>query len=122
MEFTTAVLCIITGLAVGALVGFTYHKKSEEKKFRGALSESERIIQEAAKKAEIAKRDILAEGKEEIHRLRQELDRDTKERRGELQRSERRLNKKKKISTKRSRTSAAKKKNSRTAMNMYRKS
>ena len=55
MEFTTAVLCIITGLAVGALVGFTYHKKSEEKKFRGALSESERIIQEAAKKAEIAK-------------------------------------------------------------------
>ena len=94
MEFTTAVLCIITGLAVGALVGFTYHKKSEEKKFRGALSESERIIQEATKKAEIAKRDILAEGKEEIHRLRQELDRDTKERRGEIQRSERRLEQK----------------------------
>ena len=34
MEFTTAVLCIITGLAVGALVGFTYHKKSEEKKIQ----------------------------------------------------------------------------------------
>lgn len=94
MEFTTAVLCIITGLAVGALVVFTYHKKSEEKKFRGVLSESERIIQEATKKAEFAKRDILAEGKEEIHRLRQELDRDTKERRGEIQRSERRLEQK----------------------------
>ncbi|MDO5116859.1 MAG: ribonuclease Y [Synergistaceae bacterium] len=94
MEFTTAVLCIVTGLAVGALVGFTYHKKSEEKKFRGALSEADRILQEASKKAETAKRDILAEGKEEIHRLRQELDRDTKERRSELQRSERRLEQK----------------------------
>lgn len=93
-EFTTIVLCIITGLAVGALGGFTYHKKTEERKFRGALSEADRIVQEATKKAETAKRDIVAEGKEEIHRLRQELDRDTKERRGELQRAERRLEQK----------------------------
>lgn len=94
MVFITAVLCIITGLAVGALVGFTYHKKNEEKKIEGALSESERIVQEATKKAENTKREIVAEGKEEIHRLRQELDRDTKERRGELQRTERRLEQK----------------------------
>ena len=94
MVFITAVLCIITGLAVGALVGFTYHKQNEEKKIEGALSESERIVQEATKKAENTKREIVAEGKEEIHRLRQELDRDTKERRGELQRTERRLEQK----------------------------
>lgn len=93
-ELTTIVLCLITGLAVGALGGFTYHKKTEERKFRGALSEADRIVQEASKKAEAVKRDIIAEGKEEIHRLRQELDRDTKERRGELQRAERRLEQK----------------------------
>lgn len=93
-ELTTIVLCLITGLAVGALGGFTYHKKTEERKFRGALSEADRIVQEASKKAETVKRDIIAEGKEEIHRLRQELDRDTKERRGELQRAERRLEQK----------------------------
>lgn len=93
-EVTTIVLCLITGLAVGALGGFTYHKKTEERKFRGALSEADRIVQEASKKAETVKRDIVAEGKEEIHRLRQELDRDTKERRGELQRAERRLEQK----------------------------
>lgn len=93
-EVTTIVLCLITGLAVGALGGFTYHKKTEERKFRGALSEADRIVQEASKKAETVKRDIIAEGKEEIHRLRQELDRDTKERRGELQRAERRLEQK----------------------------
>lgn len=93
-ELTTIVLCLITGLAVGALGGFTYHKKTEERKFRGALSVADRIVQEASKKAETVKRDIIAEGKEEIHRLRQELDRDTKERRGELQRAERRLEQK----------------------------
>lgn len=93
-ELTTIVLCLITGLAVGALGGFTYHKKTEERKFRGALSEADRIVQEASKKAETVKRDIIAEGKEEIHRLRQELDRDTKERRGEMQRAERRLEQK----------------------------
>ena len=93
-ELTTIVLCLITGLAVGALGGFTYHKKTEERKFRGALSEADRIVQEASKKAETVKRDIIAEGKEEIHRLRQELDRDTMERRGELQRAERRLEQK----------------------------
>lgn len=93
-ELTTIVLCLITGLAVGALGGFTYHKKAEERKFRGALSEADRIVQEASKKAETVKRDIVAEGKEEIRRLRQELDRDTKERRSELQRTERRLEQK----------------------------
>ncbi len=69
-------------------------KNVSNKKYKGALSESERIISEAVKKAEQMKRDIVSEGKEEIHRLRQELDRDTKERRNELQRSERRLEQK----------------------------
>lgn len=94
MEITTAVLCIIAGLAAGAPAGYVYQKKCEEKKYKDALSESERVIQDAAKKAETTKRDIIAEGKEEIHRLRQELDRDTRDRRSELQRSERRLEQK----------------------------
>jgi len=90
----TVILSVIAGLAVGVLIGFMYQKNAAAKKFKGALSESERIISEAVKKAEQMKRDIVSEGKEEIHRLRQELDRDTKERRNELQRSERRLEQK----------------------------
>lgn len=90
----TAVLCIIAGLAVGILSGIMHQRSVEQKKRDGALSESERIVSEATKKGEQAKRDLLAEGKEEIHRLRQELDRDTKDRRGEIQRSERRLEQK----------------------------
>ena len=90
----TVFLSVIAGLAVGVLIGFMYQKNVSNKKYKGALSESERIISEAVKKAEQMKRDIVSEGKEEIHRLRQELDRDTKERRNELQRSERRLEQK----------------------------
>jgi ribonuclease Y len=90
----TVILSVIAGLAVGVLIGFMYQKNVSNKKYKGALSESERIISEAVKKAEQMKRDIVSEGKEEIHRLRQELDRDTKERRNELQRSERRLEQK----------------------------
>lgn len=90
----TALLCAILGLAAGALVGFTYHKNQETKKYKGALSEADKIVADAKSRAEQAKRDLVSEGKEEIHRLRQDFDRDVKERRSELQRSERKLEQK----------------------------
>jgi ribonuclease Y len=90
----TAMLCVFAGLIAGALIGFAYHKSVSDKKYKGALSESERLLSEATKKAEQLKRNMVTEGKEEIHRLRQELDKDTKERRNELLRSERRLEQK----------------------------
>lgn len=94
MTILLIVLAIVAGLAIGAACGFSYHKNSEQKKLAGAMAESERIISDATKKAELAKKDLISEGKEEVHRLRQELDRDTKERRAELQRTERRLEQK----------------------------
>ena len=60
----TVILCVIAGLAVGALIGFAYHKSSSDKKYKGALSESELILSEATKKAEQMKRNIVTEGKE----------------------------------------------------------
>ena len=89
-----ALLCVIAGLAIGGLLGYTYRKKTEVQKYKGALSESERLISEAAKKAEQAKRDLLLEGKDEILRLRQDAEKEVKERRSEVQRSERRLEQK----------------------------
>lgn len=94
MEFTTALIGLIAGIAAGAFCGISYHKKNEEKKLVGARSAADRIVQEAAKRAEALKRDAVAEGKEEVHRLRSEFDRDTKDRRNELTRTERRLEQK----------------------------
>ena len=48
----TVILSVIAGLAVGVLIGFMYQKNVSNKKYKGALSESERIISEAVKKAE----------------------------------------------------------------------
>ncbi|MDO4988068.1 MAG: ribonuclease Y [Synergistes sp.] len=91
METTATLLCTVVAFAAGAAGGFAYHRNETRKKIKGSFSEADQIIHEAQKKAESSKREIIAEGKEEIHRLRQELDRETKERRNELQRSERRL-------------------------------
>lgn len=84
----------IAGLLIGALLGFTYHKTQARKEYNGALTEAEKVLAEAAKKAEQTKRDMITEAKEEIHRQRQELDREIKERRNEIARSERRLEQK----------------------------
>lgn len=94
MTAALLILCVIVGLAVGALFGVLHQKKQAERKVNGALTESEKILSEAAQKAEQTKRDMISEAKEETHRLRQELDKEVKERRNELQRSERRLEQK----------------------------
>lgn len=94
MIYLVALLCVTLGLLAGGIIGFTYHKNAEEKKYKGALTQSEKILSEATKKAEQAKKDILTEGKEEVYRLRQEAEREIKERRNEVQRVERRLEQK----------------------------
>lgn len=49
------------------------------------------MVDEAEKIGEAKKKEALLEAKEDIHKLRLELDKETKERRVELQRIERRL-------------------------------
>ncbi|MEG1641764.1 MAG: ribonuclease Y [Synergistaceae bacterium] len=94
MNYLIPLLCVLVGLLSGVILGITYRKNLEEKKYQGALSEAERIISDAAKRGEQAKRDALAEGKDEVYRLRQEAEKEIKERRNEIQRSERRLEQK----------------------------
>jgi ribonuclease Y len=90
------------GLAIGVViaiiaslimfrVGINHRKRIAEAEIGSAEQESKRILIEAQKNAESKKREVLLEAKEEIHRSRVELDREIKERRNEIQRSERRL-------------------------------
>ena len=67
MMTLAVILSVITGLAAGVLVGFLYQKSIAGKKYKGALSEADKIISESLKKAEQLKRDMVSEGKEEIH-------------------------------------------------------
>ncbi len=66
-------------------------KQAAEKQIGSAEEEARRIVKEAEEKGEAAKKMKMLEAKEDVHRLRQELDKDTRERRSEIQRHERRV-------------------------------
>ncbi len=72
-------------------IGYWVRKNVAEAKIATAEEAAKKILIEAEKVGEGKKKEALVEAKEEIHRLRNELDREVKERRSELQRLERRL-------------------------------
>jgi len=85
---------ILTAIVVAVLgfgVGYWLRKKTAEATINSAEEAAKKIVSEAERSSESKKKEALVEAKEEIHKLRSELDRETKERRSELQRLERRL-------------------------------
>ncbi len=85
---------IITAVIVGILgtaVGYYIRKNIAEAKIAAAEDAAKKILDDAGRSAEAKKKEALVEAKEEMHKLRTELDREIKERRNELQRLERRL-------------------------------
>lgn len=78
--------------------GYSYRKKFAELKIGSAEEEAERILADVADKskkyADNVKKEKLIEAKEEIHKLRTELDREIKDRRNDVQRQERRVQQK----------------------------
>ncbi len=84
------ILAIIITAPLSFGLGYFLRKKTAEKKINSAEERSDEIIFEARKAAETAKKEKLLEAKEELHTLRADLEKETRERRGELQRLERR--------------------------------
>lgn len=88
---------IVTAIVVAPvtyLFTSNYRKKVYEAKVGSAEEKARQIIDEAVKTAETKKREALLEVKEETIRSKGELDKEIKERRAELQRSERRISQK----------------------------
>jgi ribonuclease Y len=78
-------------LAIGLAAGYFGRRFIAESKFGTAEEEITKMLDEASKEAEAVKKEILLEGKDEIHRNRQEADKDIRDRRRELDRIERRI-------------------------------
>lgn len=78
-------------LAIGLAAGYFGRRFIAESKFGTAEEEIAKMLDEAGKEAEAVKKEILLEGKDEIHRNRQEADKDIRDRRRELDRIERRI-------------------------------
>ena len=93
------IVTLIVGLAVGGgVMYFVGHKRGYEKRrqvaeaaISSAEEEAQRIVSEAEKDAESKRKEIVLEGKEEIHRLRSENDKEIRERRNEINKQEKRV-------------------------------
>jgi len=86
-----AVVCAIIAAVCAWVLSANHQKKIYEETVGTAEVKSREIIDEAIKTAAEKKREALLEAKEENLAARNELERETKERRAELQRTERRL-------------------------------
>ena len=94
MNAMTFVICIVVALIAAAIswVAATAYRKNVAEKTIGSAEEKARdIIDDALKVAETKKREALLEAKEESMNRKNELDKETRERRAELQKYERRI-------------------------------
>ncbi len=78
-------------LILGVIAGYFVRKLLAEAKITSAETAAARILEEAGQEAGAIKREKYLEAKEEGHKLRNEIERESRERRSELQRVERRL-------------------------------
>ena len=91
-------LCIVIAVALALIVGIISHfatvsslKKNAESKIGNAEAKAREIIDDAVKTAETTKKEALLEVKEESIKTKNDLEKETKERRAELQRYEKRV-------------------------------
>ena len=91
----TTIVAVLVAIVLAAAVTWpcavNYRKRVVEEKLGNADDRAREIIDEALKTAETKKREAMLEVKEESMRTRNELEKETKERRAELQRYERRV-------------------------------
>lgn len=98
MELWLAIVLIVVAFAaaflVGTVFGINRRKQTAEKAIGSAEAEANRIVTEAVKTAEAKKKEFILEGKDELHKLRNESEKEISERRREVQRQERRIQQK----------------------------
>ncbi len=81
----------IVSLVVGILVGYIIRKNSAEKTIGSAETQARNLILDAENRSESIRKETLAEARQEVHAIKQEAERDIRERRDEVKKSERRI-------------------------------
>ena len=98
VSIVTMIVAILVTLVITAVVSVVIVNQVQQKKADSKIGSAEErarsIIDDAVKTAEAKKRESLLEVKEESIRTKNELDREIKERRSEIQRAERRVEQK----------------------------
>ena len=94
MLYVIEAIVMIVVCALIGFVAFSNYKKNVETTIGNAEDKAREIIDEALKTAETKKREGLLEIKEESIKTKNELDKEIRERRAEVQRFERRVQQK----------------------------
>ena len=91
MEWWMYLIGGVVLLFVGLLIGYAYRKNIAEAKVAKAEDAVKKLYEEAKAKASDIKKEMILEAKEEVFKTRTEAEKENRERRAELQRTERRL-------------------------------
>ncbi|MBU1124955.1 MAG: ribonuclease Y [Candidatus Omnitrophica bacterium] len=86
---------LLIGIAiVAACAGFAFRKYIAEKKLQDAESKAQQLIEQAKKEALDRRREVELEAKDLLYRMRQDFEKETKDRRLEISNMEKRLSQK----------------------------
>ena len=91
MEVLSYIAIFLISAVIFTFVGIFARKKIAESKMQGAEEEAKRIVENAKVEAENLKKEEIIKSKEEILQLRNDLDKEIKERRSDIQSQEKRL-------------------------------
>lgn len=92
--WAAAIIALIPALFIGAGAGFFIYRALLKKKMGDAKAEFDRVVEDARIEAKTLRKDALLEAKEEQLRLRNEFEKESRERRLEIQKQEQRINQK----------------------------
>lgn len=84
-------VCAVVFLSIGLLGGYLLRKNVGESKIGSAEQKAQNLILDAENAAENIKKEKILEAKEETHKLRSNLENEIRDRRKEVERSERRI-------------------------------
>ena len=91
MDWWIYVIAGVAILAIGLLIGYAYRRNVAEAKVAKAEDAVKKLYEAATVKASDIKKEMILEAKEEVYKVRTEAEKENRERRAELQRTERRL-------------------------------
>lgn len=94
MEYIEYAIALIVGVIIGYIIVSILKTKADRNKINNAENLAKRIIEDANKDADNLKKETLLTAKDEIYKLKQNIEQDEKKKRNELNKQEQRLLKK----------------------------
>src|SRR3989339_737153 len=91
MSVIQMIVFVIGGVLLGLLIGFWMRKRIVEKQYDSIREYSRKIINEAHKKAKAIKREAALRAKDTFYQMKVDFEKESKEKREQLQTHEKRL-------------------------------